>query len=409
MSAFGPQYPEWMRNGKISSSMLRQIYTSLMSREHARMDLRKASREVVTPPRFNEQPSTASLVKSAGKKVSKLKGLIPGLMSMNNPSMEELSPGQHFYSVHQASQPITQNRNRYRDIEPYDRNLVLVGTLRRDDGRYLNASWVREVEGKAWWIAAQAPLMTTTHAFLSLFTSLQPAELRPRVIVQLTPIAENGIRKADQYIPETVNSESLHFFPEPECDGLPHIEVSLTSESSVPAAGCVIRKLDLKLLPASVVGGGSEATTEITHIDYHGWPDHSIPKDPNELIGLAQVVASVNSSSSNSTANPDSGPPILCHCSAGVGRTGTFIAISSLLRAAGRLPSATGAPQPRQLTEMFAELPASPLGPLPSPGIGDDPVAREVDGLREQRTTMVQRSEQLGIIYQIMMNVLNTS
>lgn len=250
--------------------------------------------------------------------------------------------------------------------------------------------------------------MTTTHTFLSLLTALQPAELRPRVIVQLTPISEHGIRKADQYIPETVNSHPLHFFPEPECDDLPHIEVSLKSERSIPAAGCIVRKVELKLLPASGTGGaaGTGATTEITHIDYHGWPDHSIPKDSNELIGLAQVVASANS---NSTSSPDSGPPILCHCSAGVGRTGTFIAISSLLRAAGHLPAAGGAPEPRPLAEMFTQLAASPLDPLPSPGIGDDPIAREVDGLREQRTTMVQRSEQLGIIYQIMMNVINDS
>lgn len=242
--------------------------------------------------------------------------------------------------------------------------------------------------------------MTTTHAFLSLLTSLQPAELRPRVIVQLTPIAEHGVRKADQYIPETVHAHPLHFFPEPERDDLPHIEVSLASERHAPEAGCVVRTLELKLTGG---GGGAEAT-EVTHIDYHGWPDHSVPRDSNELVALARVVASANGDASSS------GPPILCHCSAGVGRTGTFIAISSLLRAAGHLPPAATTPEgPRPLAEMFAHLEASPLGPLPSPGIGDDPIAREVDGLREQRTTMVQRSEQLGIIYQIMMNVMNAA
>ncbi|KAG9009706.1 hypothetical protein FRB94_011561 [Tulasnella sp. JGI-2019a] len=378
-----------------------------MAREHERMSLRRASRDVAIPPRFKSTSSMAAFSKSAGKKASKLKGLMPGIMNMSNSSMEELSPEQQFYSVHAASQPITQNRNRYQDIEPYDRNRVLVGTLGRNDGRYLNASWVREMEGKAWWIAAQAPLLTTTHAFLSLLTSLQPNELRPRVIVQLTPISENGIRKADQYIPDTTSSQPLHFFPEPECENLPHIQVSLISERTVPSAGCIVRKVELKLLSTSA-GVGGETVTEITHIDYHGWPDHSIPKDSNELIGLAQVVASVNSTPSSSVV-PESGPPILCHCSAGVGRTGTFIAISSLLRAAGHLPAVTGAPEPRPLAEMFGHLPTSPLGPLPNPGIGEDPIAREVDGLREQRTTMVQRSEQLGIIYQIMMNVVNAS
>lgn len=201
---------------------------------------------------------------------------------------------------------------------------------------------------------------------------------------------ENGIRKADQYIPETVSSPALQFFPEPHQADLPDIEVTLKSESTVPEAGCTVSKVELKLRHQSF---------EIIHINYRGWPDHSIPSDFNQLIHLARVVSSANS---QGTTQPT---PVLCHCSAGVGRTGTFIAISSLLRASGHLPPAPR-PEPQPLADLYSPPERSPLGALPRPGLGDDPVAREVDALREQRTTMVQRSEQLGITYQIMMNVL---
>ena len=76
--------------------------------------------------------------------------------------------------------------------------------------------------------------------------------------------------------------------------------------------------------------------------------------------------------------------------SAGVGRTGTFIALSSLL-----VPPHHPSPPRSHLPDYLK------LNDLP-PEIADDKVAITVDQLREWRTTLVQTPDQLGLIYLIL-------
>ena len=61
---------------------------------------------------------------------------------------------------------------------------------------------------------------------------------------------------------------------------------------------------------------------EISHWHFLGWPDHGCPQYATSLISfIRQVRKHYNKS----------GPPLLVHCSAGVGRTGTFILLDSML------------------------------------------------------------------------------
>uniref|UniRef100_A0A803VIC4 protein-tyrosine-phosphatase n=1 Tax=Ficedula albicollis TaxID=59894 RepID=A0A803VIC4_FICAL len=61
---------------------------------------------------------------------------------------------------------------------------------------------------------------------------------------------------------------------------------------------------------------------DVTHIQFTGWPDHGVPEDPHLLLKLRRRV--------NALSNFFSGP-IVVHCSAGVGRTGTYIGIDAML------------------------------------------------------------------------------
>ncbi|KAF7337553.1 hypothetical protein MSAN_02228600 [Mycena sanguinolenta] len=271
-------------------------------------------------------------------------------------------------------------QNRYADIQSYDRTLVTQ--------RYLNASWCLERFGHKWWIASQAPLPASAHCFLSLIrqpitlpvpTTQSAPPTRVRTVVQLTQFMEGGRRKAHSYFPTVVGQSAVHF-PEPGYSGAA-LRATLVESVEIADACCIKSTVSI-----SSEGNESNPVT-FHHLFYTAWPDHGVPKpeDQAKLLAFLRLVDTTNRQSSSQ--DPD--PPIIVGCSAGVGRTGTFIAISSLLRAHGFLPAATF---PSMLSL------SSPLGPLP-PAFDDDLVGQEVDLLREQRPSMVQRPSQLELIY----------
>ncbi|CAA7268043.1 unnamed protein product [Cyclocybe aegerita] len=334
------------------------------------------------------------------------------------------------YAVTAGAHEAHHHFNRYVDIIPYDRTRVGVheGSLgqgtERDgiwEGRYLNASWVLERFGRKWWIATQAPLKHTAHAFLSaILQSVMrppvegpPSQLdtsspisRVRTVVQLTRNMEGGRKKADAYFPTEVG-RSVVVSPEPGHDG-PPLKVTLLETKTIRASHCI--ESTVSIIPIHRTDHKGENDDEVVvfrHMLYTSWPDHGIPEpeDRESLLSFIRLVDNTNriiSSSSRGKSTPlnntagelDSDPPIMVGCSAGVGRTGTFIAISSLLRSYSFLPPAAR-PTPASVIH------ASPLGPLPEE-LEEDEIAQEIDSLREQRPSMVQRKEQIFLIYELL-------
>ena len=67
----------------------------------------------------------------------------------------------------------------------------------------------------------------------------------------------------------------------------------------------------------------SEEPLRVTQYHFTSWPDHGVPKFATSLISFIRRVQKGH--------DKDSGLPLLIHCSAGVGRTGTFIVLDAML------------------------------------------------------------------------------
>ncbi|KAG1742711.1 protein-tyrosine phosphatase-like protein [Suillus paluster] len=397
MAATSTSIPSWLFRALENDSQFisETVCSALSNREYARDHMRTQS--------LTEPPSTSLLARGQHALTS---------------ALGKIDPITH-YSIVIGRHPDNRVANRYSNIEPYDRTRVVVGDLKGSHcsigaegskGRYFNASWVRELYGGKLWIATQAPLLRTSHVFLSAILqpiSAPPASLnsprmhspsRVRTIVQLTLNMERGRQKAHTYFPSTPG-QSMLSNPDPTSDA-PVLQVTLLESKRIDEACCVQSKVSI----VPVTSTNPQDAVVFTHLLYAAWPDHGVPEDEDRasLLAFVRLVDRVNKDTSSlpPSTNPDPDPPIMVNCSAGIGRTGSFIAMSSLLRAYHLLsvnpPFNTLAPPPP-----VSSLPISPLGPLPKE-VQEDLIAQEIDSLREQRPGMVQRNEQIHLIYEIL-------
>ncbi|EFX00972.1 protein-tyrosine phosphatase 2 [Grosmannia clavigera kw1407] len=140
----------------------------------------------------------------------------------------------------------------------------------------------------------------------------------------------------------------------------------------------------------------------VYHFLYKKWPDFGVPAlaDVDSFFALMRLSAEKNADVDN---------PRIVHCSAGVGRSGTFIALEHLVREldAGVLENCDSADEAGRLDEVEqgdrnageTEF-ASEAGECAAEA--DDLIFTTVNQLREQRRTMVQADSQYHFIYQVL-------
>ncbi|XP_030640186.1 receptor-type tyrosine-protein phosphatase C [Chanos chanos] len=201
------------------------------------------------------------------------------------------------YTIKEAKKQENQPKNRYVDILPYDYNRVQLSPGGGHD--YINASFIDGYKEPKKYIAAQGPKDETVGDFWRMVWEQQAS-----IIVMVTRCEEGNRNKCAQYWPSM----------DRETEIFDDFVVKIKKEDSCP--DYIIRHLTITNRKEK------SAEREVTHIQFTSWPDHGVPGEPHLLLKLRRRVNSFNNFFSG---------PIVVHCSAGVGRTGTYIGIDAMM------------------------------------------------------------------------------
>ncbi|XP_034663249.1 tyrosine-protein phosphatase 99A isoform X6 [Drosophila subobscura] len=219
--------------------------------------------------------------------------------AIQNECISEDLPCEH------SQHPENKRKNRYLNITAYDHSRVHLHPTpgQKKNLDYINANFIDGYQKAHAFIGTQGPLPDTFDCFWRMIW-----EQRVAIIVMITNLVERGRRKCDMYWPK---------------DGVETygvIQVKLIEEEVMSTY--TVRTLQIKHLKLKKK---KQCNTEKLVYQYHytNWPDHGTPDHPLPVLNFVKK---------SSAANPAEAGPIVVHCSAGVGRTGTYIVLDAMLK-----------------------------------------------------------------------------
>ena len=212
---------------------------------------------------------------------------------------ESLGGKSHRYPCTYGTFEENKVKNRFKLIYPYDKSRVtLTAKINSINSDYINASMIPGYYTKECFIAAQGPKENTMQDFWQMIVENEIVN-----IVMVTNLVESGRRKCEAYFPLKIGEKVV----------IGPYEINLDKEEV--RNGYTIRKMSIDHMGK---------ITQVKHFHFTAWPDHDVPTLYDELL---LFVSKVQEGHIKTKA------PILVHCSAGVGRTGTFITLYNLLSA----------------------------------------------------------------------------
>jgi len=209
--------------------------------------------------------------------------------------------------------PENKKKNRYPNVLPlestrvhlycndcYTRNQCTQNVPTRctcQEENYINSNYVStplsDIIGR-YFIASQCPLSNTYESFWRIWQN------NIHMIFMLSDFVEDGVLKCNQYFPIIPHQENQY--------GNFKLKLNSVLEQKI-----LIREFTLKNMYHQ-----NEPSRKVYHVQYAHWPDHGVPQNIEDVLSMIQI-------SENFFNHYRS--PIVVHCSAGIGRTGTFISI----------------------------------------------------------------------------------
>uniref|UniRef100_A0A4X1VFU7 Tyrosine-protein phosphatase non-receptor type 20 n=1 Tax=Sus scrofa TaxID=9823 RepID=A0A4X1VFU7_PIG len=191
---------------------------------------------------------------------------------------------------HSGNELQNREKNRYRDILPYDSTRVPLG----ENKDYINASYIKIVnsEQEYYYIATQGPLPGTTDDFWQMVL-----ENNSNVIVMITREVEGGVSKCHHYWPVSMKKPLE----------LKSCRIFLENYQ-------ILQYFVIRIF--QVVRKSTGISHFVKHLQFTKWPDHGTPASAEDFIKYVRYVRK-----SHLTG------PLIVHCSAGVGRTGVFLCV----------------------------------------------------------------------------------
>ncbi|XP_050721282.1 tyrosine-protein phosphatase non-receptor type 9-like isoform X5 [Eriocheir sinensis] len=206
-----------------------------------------------------------------------------------------------------------QVKNRYTDVLCFDRTrVVLAAEDEEGTTDYINANYVDGYKQKRAFISTQGPLPGTFGDFWRMIW-----EQKVCVVVMTTRAVERGRTKCGQYWPLEQDASVTHS----------HFTITNTH---------VYNYHDYTVTALTIVDNVSGEERRVEHMQFTSWPDYGVP---DSAMAMLEFLSQVRESQARLTAAYGSswtghplGPPIVVHCSAGIGRTGTFCTLDICIR-----------------------------------------------------------------------------
>ncbi|XP_022097247.1 receptor-type tyrosine-protein phosphatase delta-like [Acanthaster planci] len=194
-----------------------------------------------------------------------------------------------------ASKPENRQKNRYVNVVAYDYSRIVLEPLEGDPhSDYINACYIDGYKKENKYIASQGPNKASLRDIWRMVWQLDVDK-----IVMLTNPVENGKVKCMRYWADTGTAS--------------YADIVVTTDKEEVFLDYTIRDFSIHQV-------GIKDRRFVRQFHYTTWPDMKPPEYPTPLLNFMRVV--------NAEKNP--GRTVI-HCSAGVGRTGTYIALDAML------------------------------------------------------------------------------